>query len=682
MTQRLTRSLKIGFGFSLLFLVVISAASYVSIQNLFKSSDLVDHSNQVIQKLEYSISIMKDAETGQRGYLLTGNEVFLEPYNGSYQKAVKSVNEFEQLTKDNPQQQQNAVKIKSILLSRLNILAQLIDKKRAGRYVTTDDLLAGKSSMDALRKVINEAEKDEDALLHARLTRLQRFTSITPLFLIFSTLVAIFISVFAYFRVINGINERARLYAELQIKEQETAVLNEELNAANEELASANEEMNAANEELAAFNEELNAANEEIASANEELNASNEELVSAQENVKELNEQLGASNEELSATVDELYQSQQNLQALNEELEGRVESRTRELIESQGRFRVIMETMPQIAWTGTTDGEITFFNRRWYIFTGMDDKQSLGWGWTSVIHPDDLSFASESYKAILIGGKGGEFEARKKRNDGVYRWYLMRMQPVLSAAGELQLWVGTATDIDELKNLQQQKDDFISIASHELKTPVTSLKVSLQLLDRNKENPTAPIIPKLIGQANKSLDRVSILIEDLLNVSKLNQGQLHLNKTQFNINQVINDCCQHVRLDGVFSIVTDGDLKLEAYADAERVEQVVVNFVNNSIKYAPDSKEIHVHIEKKNGMAKVSVSDKGPGISAEKVPHLFERYYRVDSHGMQFSGLGLGLYISSEIIKKHGGQIGVDTEEGKGSAFWFTIPLKDTISLN
>jgi PAS domain S-box-containing protein len=676
MTQRLTRSLKIGFGFSLLFLIAISAASYVSIQNLFKSSDLVEHSNQVIQKLEFSISIMKDAETGQRGYLLTGNEVFLEPYNGSYQKAVNSVDDFEQLTKDNPQQQQNAVRIKDILLNRLNILAQLIDKKRAGKTITTDDLSSGKSSMDALRKAINDAEKDEDGLLHARLNRLKRFTSITPLFLIFSTLVAIFISVFAYFRVMSGINERARLFAELQIKEQETAALNEELNAANEELASANEEMNAANEELAAFNEELNAANEEIASANEELNASNEELVSTQENVRDLNEKLGASNEELSATVDELYQSQQNLQALNDQLEERVEIRTKELVESQDRFRVMMETMPQIAWTSAVNGDVTFYNKQWYDYTGLNFDQTKRLEWQSVIHPDDLEYNIEKYASILQSGKQGEFEIRERRSDGEYRWHLVRLQPVTNEKGEIQLWVGTATDIHELKNLQQQKDDFISIASHELKTPVTSLKVSLQLLDRNKENPTAPIIPKLIGQANKSLDRVSILIEDLLNVSKLNQGQLHLNKTQINICDVINDCCQHIRMEAAHSIITDGDLQLEAHADADRIEQVVLNFVNNAIKYAPESKEIHIRIKKENEMAKVSVSDTGPGIPPEKVPHLFDRYYRVDSHGMQFSGLGLGLYISSEIIKRHDGQIGVETEMGKGSTFWFTIPLE------
>jgi len=669
MKQLLTRNLQLGFGLSLLFLIGISAASYVSIQNLFKSSDLVTHSNQVIKKLEYTISVMKDAETGQRGYLLTGNEVFLEPYEGSYQKAVAAVTDFQQLTKDNPQQQRNALKIKDILLNRLNTLAQLIDKKRAGITITTDDLVPGKNSMDALRIAINIAESDEDKLLQKRLNSLERFTSLTPIFLVFATVIAIAVTAFAYFRVMKAITERARLHDELEVKERQTATVNEEL-------ASANEELNAANEDLAAFNEELNAANEEIASANEELNASNEELAAAQESVRDLNEKLGASNEELLATNEELYQSHQSLKALNEELEDRVARRTKALADSEIRFRVMMETMPKIAWTNTLSGEVTFFNKHWYTYTGLNEQQSLGWGWTAVIHPDDLPGASEKYKAILKSGEKGEFETRKKRENGDYRWHLIRMQPVVNDAGGLQQWVGVATDIHELKNLQQQKDDFISIASHELKTPVTSLKVSLQLLDRNKDYATAPIVPKLIGQANKSLDRVSVLIEDLLNVSKLNQGQLHLNKTHFNINDVINDCCQHVRMEGAYSIVTDGDRELEAYGDADRIEQVVHNFVNNAIKYAPESKEIHIRIEKESEMAKVSVSDTGPGIPPEKVPHLFDRYYRADSHGVQFSGLGLGLYISSEIIKRHDGQIGVDTEIGRGSTFWFTIPLK------
>jgi signal transduction histidine kinase len=106
-----------------------------------------------------------------------------------------------------------------------------------------------------------------------------------------------------------------------------------------------------------------------------------------------------------------------------------------------------------------------------------------------------------------------------------------------------------------------------------------------------------------------------------------------------------------------------------------RIDQVVVNLVNNAVKYAPDQKEIYLVVEDLDDKIKISVRDTGPGIPEDKVAHLFDRYYRVDYSGAQYSGLGLGLYISAEIIKKHGGEIGVDTEVGKGSTFWFTVPI-------
>jgi len=135
------------------------------------------------------------------------------------------------------------------------------------------------------------------------------------------------------------------------------------------------------------------------------------------------------------------------------------------------------------------------------------------------------------------------------------------------------------------------------------------------------------------------------------------------------ISQLVDDCCQYVRLEGKFNIITKGDTTLRAFADANQINQVLVNFINNAIKYASGSKDINVYIEKVHNMAKVSVSDEGLGIPSEKIPHLFERYYQVDKNGFQYSGLGLGLYISAEIIKRHNGQIGVDSEMGKGSTF-------------
>ena len=422
-------------------------------------------------------------------------------------------------------------------------------------------------------------------------------------------------------------------------------------------------------------------ANIELAYQNDEKEKRATDLIILSGNLKAQQEELKSANDLLMKQEEKVRIINQELWELNQELEERVGKRTKALAESEHRFRNMMETIPQIAWTNTVEGEVTFYNQRWFDYTGLDHNQTKTLGLQAIIHPDDLQNALDQYKSIRETSDGGEFQIRGKRADGFYRWHLIRLMPIRNEEGQMQLWVGTATDIEELKLLQQQKDDFISIASHELKTPITSLKASLQLLNRMKDNPSHVMLPNLIGQANKSLDKVSVLIQDLLNANKINEGQLHLNQTQFVISKVIEDCCHHVRTEGIYTIRTEGEIDIEVFADEGRIDQIVVNFVNNAVKYAPHSKEILIRIEKVNNMAKVSVIDKSPGISPEKIPHLFDRYYRVDSSGSQYSGLGLGLYISAEIIKKHNGEIGVDSELGKGSTFWFTLPAMQPADL-
>jgi PAS domain S-box-containing protein len=469
----------------------------------------------------------------------------------------------------------------------------------------------------------------------------------------------------------------------------ELLIANVELAFQNSEKESRAAELLIANIELAFQNEEKEHRAAELIIANKELIIQNQEKEKRAANLVLLMSELHAQQEELKQANNELNKKtlllikqeekvrviNQDLLLLNQELEERVVKRTKALAESENRFRNMMETIPQIAWTNTFEGEITFYNQRWYDYTGLINEQTKTWGWRKTIHRDDLQFTLEQFRKIRKSQNGGEFQARVKGADGTYRWHLSRLMPINNEKEKARLWVGTATDIHELKLLQQQKDDFMSIASHELKTPITTLKASLQLLKRMKDNP-GKMLPTLIEQANKSMDRVTTLIENLLNTNKLTEGQLHLNKTSFVVAEMIADCCQHVRIAGAYNIITDGDKELKVYADIDRIDQVVVNFVNNAIKYAPAIKDIHVLIKKESNMVKVSVTDKGPGIPQEKQTYLFDRYYRVDSSGNQYSGLGLGLYISSEIIKRHKGKIGVSSEPGKGSTFWFTLPLE------
>src|SRR6187402_1231560 len=229
-------------------------------------------------------------------------------------------------------------------------------------------------------------------------------------------------------------------------------------------------------------------------------------------------------------------------------------------------------------------------------------------------------------------------------------------------------------DITEKYNLRLQKEEFISVASHELKTPITSLQATIQIINKmvTEETVISDNLRKMAGNAERHTKKLNHLVGDLLNSTKIEKGQLALNKNMFTLSDVIDGCCSHIQLNGDHHIKYTGDHSLKVMADQNKIDQVLVNLVNNAVKYAPDSDEIVVHAEKIDGFTKVSISDKGPGIPPDSLDKLFDRYYRVDEHKKQISGLGLGLYISSEIIKRHGGQIGVESELGVGSTFWFT----------
>lgn len=271
------------------------------------------------------------------------------------------------------------------------------------------------------------------------------------------------------------------------------------------------------------------------------------------------------------------------------------------------------------------------------------------------------------YGQVALTGKSIRFE---EYNDHTKRWYRAFASPVVEGSPYV---VVVFEDITAKKELEQRKDDFISVASHELKTPVTSLKASLQLLARMKNNTSAPALPMLIDQANRSVEKVTYLIDTLLNATRMSEGQLGLQLKNVNALALLKSSCSHIQTTNR-PFIFEADPNLQLFADEHRIEQVLVNLVNNAVKYAPGSSEIYLKAAQQADQFIISVRDLGPGIEPEKLPHLFDRHYRADFSGMQYSGLGLGLYISAEIVKRHGGQIGVDSSPGHGSTFWFSIP--------
>lgn len=345
----------------------------------------------------------------------------------------------------------------------------------------------------------------------------------------------------------------------------------------------------------------------------------------------------------------------------------------RSVEEMEERIRLAVEA----AETGTFDLDLVnrsmLTSERFNTIFGFDRPVS----WRTIInaiHPDDWVIREQAHAEALNTGKLF-YEGRVIHPDLSIHWVRVQGKVYYDKSGKAIKILGTLLDITNFKRLEQQKDDFISIASHELKTPITTLKASLQLLEKLKEQPSSPLFPKLINQSVKSMQKVSSLVDDLLNVSRSKDVELRLNKTTFNISELLRKCCSDIRFEAKYNLTIQGNNQLTVYADEHAIDQVIVNLVNNAVKYAPESLEIFLIIEELENSIRISVKDTGPGIAADKIPHLFDRYYQAKPGGFNKSGLGLGLYICSEIIKKHGGAIGVSSIVGEGSTFWFTLPL-------
>jgi PAS domain S-box-containing protein len=390
---------------------------------------------------------------------------------------------------------------------------------------------------------------------------------------------------------------------------------------------------------------------------------------------------LTAHEKDILRSLANVVMEQVELRLSNIEKSERQQQTNLLLATSEDRLKGILDTMAEGVSIVDVTGKLIFTNqmaRNMFGLTSNDiaDRTYNDAKWKN-LRQDGTLLPDEEHPmtvALKTGSSIYDFEVGIKVPKKEVFYISINAAPIVDVDGLITGGIATFMDVTNRRKLMKQKDEFISIASHELKTPITSLKASIQLLNRMKNDPSSPMFPKLIEQAGKSLQKLNSLVNDLLNVNRIAQGQLSLRKTTFNLAEMIEECCQLVH-STTHHVDIKGNLDLMVYADEQRIDQVVVNMVNNAIKYATDSKQIDIIIEKIDGAAKVSVKDNGPGIAAEKIPYLFDRYYRADYSGVQFSGLGLGLYISADIIKKHGGEIGVDTEPGKGSTFWFTLPI-------
>ena len=347
------------------------------------------------------------------------------------------------------------------------------------------------------------------------------------------------------------------------------------------------------------------------------------------------------------------------------------------LKESEEKFRTLANSISQLAWMAQPDGWIYWYNQRWYEYTGSTLESMQGWGWQKLHHPDHIDRILNFVKEAWQNNKPFELTFPLKRNDGVYRWFLTRVYPIINADGKVIQWIGTNTDIDDQKKTLEQKDEFISIASHELKTPVTSLKGFTQILKLKFEKEENPQAVDLLSRMDKQVDKLTKLIVELLDATKIENGQLKFSKEDFDFNALVLETAEEMqRTTQKHTIKVELAPTKIICGDKDRIGQVIINLVSNAIKYSPNANEILITSSIENNSIKLCVRDFGIGIPEEKQANVFDRFFRVSGDKQDtFPGLGLGLFISSEIIKRHEGNLTVKSIPGEGATFCFTLPL-------
>ena len=348
--------------------------------------------------------------------------------------------------------------------------------------------------------------------------------------------------------------------------------------------------------------------------------------------------------------------------------------------ESELHFRQMADLMPTKVSNADASGNFIYFNQDWLEYTGLNFEELKEMGWVDLIHPEERKNFMERWQSSLHTGEQFEMELRWLNKNGKYKWHLSRAEAVKNEDGTIKMWIGTNTEIQKLKEEEKRKGDFLKMVSHELKTPVTSIKgyvqLLLSLLKRDgvlvQGLPLQPSLEKIDHQIN----RLTRLIAEMLDLSRIEENRLELKKENFSINDLVSDTVKDIIYTNTqHNIEIQQEFKCNVFADKDRIGQVLINFITNAIKYSPDSRDIIVKVQKyKNNRVAVVVRDQGIGIDKKNHRNIFKRFYRIGGKSIDtYSGFGIGLYLAEEIIQRHEGTITVKSKKGKGSDFCFIL---------
>ncbi|KJH70886.1 CHASE3 domain-containing protein [Aliterella atlantica] len=728
---------KISIGFiATITIVSITGAILVQIplrQNV--ASRWVQHTHEVLLELETILSNMTDAETGQRGYLLTGDDRYLEPYHSAIAQIDTRLQQLKASIADNPEQQRRHELLERQIEAKLGLMAKTIALRSNEGFEPAVQIIfsgQGKQQMDAIRASISEMKQEENQLLERRIRDYRAIAQLTTQAFLILLLLSLALICVVYYLVNSDITSRKRAQRKnLQLLQQvqtERGLLETVLQqmpagviiaeAPSGKLILGNQQVEQIwrHSFLAVDNveqyREYKSFHQDGRPYNPQELPLARSILTGEVVIEEEIDFLGGDGTRGTMLVSSapIRNATGNVTAgvvTFSDISDRKQAE-KELRRREAELRFLNEALPVGIFRLDPQGSCTYTNPRAGEICGFTFDEALGTGWRKFIHPDDVAPLWSQWLPAVAAHQEFSGEVRYLHPDGTVRFGRVKVAPIFSCSNAIG-YVGTIEDITEIRAVEKMKNEFISVVSHELRTPLASIRGAIGLLSAGLLVDEPETAQEMLEIASLDTERLVRLVNDILDLERLESHKLTLIKRWCDAAALMRQSVESLQL-----VTEQNNVTLsftlrsrQIYVDPDRIIQTLVNLLSNAIKFSSPgatvwlsadlgSRESGVGETEVRALGKLgektqlpitnyqsptpellfTVKDTGRGIPADKLATIFERFQQIDaSDSRQKGGTGLGLAICRTIVQLHGGQIWAESVLGQGSAFCFTIPL-------
>ena len=695
----------IGWGFVAAAIILVFAGweSYRNTTRFAEAAQWQKHTYEVLRTLDQTEARLVDAETGQRGYLLTGDDAYLDTYRVSIKNLDQVTGHLKDLTSDNPNQQKRIHALEPLIEQKLAELQRTIDLRRQGAVASANQIVlqgSGKQWMDQIRSQVAEMADEENDLLGLRAQGTHESIARSTTAITVGTLVSILLLLLCFGLLSRELSERNRVQAALTKSEKWSSTTLGSIGDAviATDMNGAVTFMNYVAQSLTGWGLEeargksidlvLNIVNEETRQPVENPVkkvfregkvvglADHTLLISKKGKEFDIEDSaapiITAAGENLGVVL--VFRDITELKKAREELEG-----------------VFTLSIDMICIAGY-DGYFKRLNPAWEKTLGYSTEELMARPYSELVHPEDREATIQRAENFKTNGNIVTFTNRYLCKDGSYKWLMWNATPF----AEQRRIYAVARDITEFKQMQEGlvlakeeaersnkfKDQFLSTMSHELRTPLNAVMGFSDMLSEERYGPLNDRQRRYVTHINTGGRHLLRLINDILDLSKIEAGRLQLAIESVPIKPSfaeVFDCLRPLADKKSQTLVVQSLLNLCVRADATRLRQVLMNLVGNAIKFTPEGGKIELAAQQLGEVVRVEVRDSGPGIPEGEQQRIFEAFHRLQQSDKTSEGTGLGLAITRRLVELHGGRLGLESIPGSGSCFYFTLPITATV---